>query len=80
LLLALEKLRSKASPEQRPLLDQALRATLSDEQRRLLILQAVYDQDLEELKFLGAAGVVSHVLDEMPELVDFLIKTFPLDP
>lgn len=80
LLLALQKLRSKASSDLRPLLDQALRATLSDEQRRLLILQAVYDQDREELKFLGATGVVSHVLNEMPELVDFLIKTFPLDP
>jgi hypothetical protein len=79
-LLALQKLRSKASSDLRPLLDQALRATLSDEQRRLLILQAVYDQDLEELKFLGATGVISHVLNEMPELVDFLIKTFPLDP
>jgi hypothetical protein len=80
LLLALAKLRSKASPDLRPLLDQALRATLCDEQRRLLILQAVYDQDREELKFLGATGVLSHVLNEMPELVDFLIKTFPLDP
>src|SRR4029077_2086255 len=67
LLLALAKLRSKASPDLRPLLDQALRATLSDEQRRLLILQAVYDQDREELKFLGATGVLSHVLNEMPE-------------
>jgi hypothetical protein len=80
LLLALEKLRSEASPDLRPLLDQALRATLSDEQRRLLILQAAYDEDLEELKFLGATGVISHVLNEMPELVDFLIKAFPLAP
>ena len=79
LLLALEKLRSKASSELRPLLDQALRATLSDEQRRLLILQAVYDQDREELKFLGATGIIGHVLNEMPELVEFLIKTFPSD-
>jgi hypothetical protein len=43
------------------------------------LLQAVYDQDREELKFLGATGVISHVLNEMPELVEFLLKTFPLD-
>jgi hypothetical protein len=79
LLLALEKLRSEASPELKPLLDQALRATLSDEQRRLLILQAVYDQDIQELRFLGATGVASDVLNEMPDLVNFLTKAFPPD-
>ena len=79
LLLALEKLRSKASAELKPLLDQALRATLSDEQRRLLILQAVYDQDIQELRFLGAIGVIGHVLNEMPDFVTFLLKAFPAD-
>jgi hypothetical protein len=79
LLLALHKLRCEASAELRSLLDRALRATLSDEQRRLLILQGAYDQDLEELGFLGAAGIISDVLNEMPDLVNFLLANFPPD-
>jgi hypothetical protein len=55
-------------------------ATLSDEERGLLISQAAYDQDLQEFKFLGVIGVVSNVFNEMPDLVDFLIKKFPPDP
>jgi hypothetical protein len=51
-------------------------ATLSDEERRLLILQAAYGQDLQEFTFLGATGVISNVFNEMLELVDFLIKNF----
>ena len=78
-MLALEKLRSQASAELKPLLDRALRATLSDEQRRLLIFQAVYDQDIQELGFLGATGVIGEVLNEMPDVVNFLVTAFPLD-
>ena len=36
-------------------------ATLSDEERRLLILQAAYDQDLQKFTFLGATGVINNV-------------------
>jgi len=80
LLGALEKLRSQASRKLRPLLDEMLGATLSDEQRRLLILQAAYDQDVQELTFLGATGVIGNVLNEMPDLVNFLTQNFPRDP
>jgi len=52
----------------------------SDEERRLLILQAAYDQDLQEFTFLGATGVISSVLNEMPDLVDFSNQKFPPDP
>jgi hypothetical protein len=79
LLLALHKLRLEASGEPRPPSDRALRVTLSDEQRSLLIVQAVYDQDVEELGFLGAAGFISHVLNELPDLVNFLLESFPPD-
>lgn len=77
---ALENLRPRVSQKLRPTLDQTLRARLSDEQRRLIILQAAYDQDIQELTFLGATGVVSDVLDEMPDLVNFLVQNFPRDP
>lgn len=77
---ALESLRSRVSQKLRPTLDQTLRARLSDEQRRLIILQAVYDQDIQELTFLGATGVISDVLNEMPDLVNFLVQNFPRDP
>jgi hypothetical protein len=60
-------------------LGRALRVTLSDEQRRLLILQAVYDQDIQEPGFLGATGVIGEVLNEMPDVVNFLVTAFPLD-
>jgi hypothetical protein len=77
---ALENLRSRVSQKLRPTLDQTLRARLSDEQRRLIILQAAYDQDIQELTFLGATGVISDVLNEMPDLVNFLVQNFPRDP
>src|SRR5262249_1105733 len=80
LLRALENLRSQASPELKPLLDQALRVTLSDEQRQLLILQVLLDQNRQGLTFLGATGVITHVLNEMPDLGNFLMQTFPVDP
>jgi hypothetical protein len=81
LLRALENLRAQASNELRPLLDQVLRTTLSDEQRRLLILQATLDHDIQGLTFLGAAGVIGEVLTEIepPELSNFLVQTFPAD-
>jgi hypothetical protein len=44
-----------------------------------LIVQAVYDQDVEELGFLGAAGFISHALNELPDLVNFLLESFPPD-
>jgi hypothetical protein len=37
-------------------------ATLSDEERRLLILQAAYDQDLQGFTFLRATGVIRNVV------------------
>jgi hypothetical protein len=63
----------------RNLLDEALRGTLSDEQRRLLILQAAYNQHADELRFLGASGVIGDVLNEMPTFVAFLRQNFPAD-
>jgi hypothetical protein len=80
LLGALKRLRDSGSPGLRNLFDEALRGTLSDEQRRLLILQAAYDQDINALGFLGATGVGFDVLNEMPRFVAFLKANFPGDP
>jgi len=52
-------------------------AKLSDEERRLLILQTAYDQDPSRSSHsFGATGVISNVFNEMPDLVDFSNQNF----